>query len=85
MPSNENEKTEFKESFDHEDFEAEVVSFLNEDGGTIYIGITKHGVVKGATDVDKTMLLISDSLLDRISPDCSRLTSIHEMEVEGKR
>lgn len=47
MTLNENEKTEFKESFDHEDFEAEVVSFLNEDGGTIYIGVTNKGIGKG--------------------------------------
>ena len=52
MPLNENERTEFKESFDHEDFEAEVVSFLNEEGGTIYIGVTNKGVGKGVVDID---------------------------------
>ena len=85
MPLNENEKTEFKESFNHEDFEAEVVSFLNEEGGTIYIGVTNKGVGKGVADIDKTMLLASDSLLDRIAPDCSELTSIHEDEVDGAK
>ena len=74
MPLNENDRTEFKESFDHEDFEAGVVSFLNEEGGTIYFGVTNKGVGKGLEDIDKTMLSISESLLDRISPDCSELT-----------
>ena len=61
MPLNENEKSEFKEFFDHVDFEAEVVSFLNEEGGTIYIGATNNGAGKGVADIGKTMLLISDS------------------------
>lgn len=85
MPLNENERTEFKESFNHEDFEAEVVSFLNEEGGTIYLGVTNKGVGKGIADIDKTMLAISDSLLDRICPDCSELASIHETEVDGAK
>ena len=82
MPLNENDKTEFKESFDHEDFEAEVVSFLNEEGGTIYLGVAKDGTAKGVKDIDRTMIMISDSLLDRIAPDCSELTSIHEDVVD---
>lgn len=83
MPLNENDRTEFKESFDHEDFEAGVVSFLNEEGGTIYVGVTNKGVGKGLDDIDKTMLSISESLLDRISPDCSELTFVHEDQVDG--
>ena len=85
MPFNENEKTEFKETFDHEDFEAEVVSFLNEEGGTIYIGVTDQGIGKGVPNIDRTMSLIADSLLDRIVPDCSELTSVHDDEFDGAK
>ena len=85
MLSNENDKVEFKESFDHEDFEAEVVSFLNEEGGTVYIGIANDGSIRGITDVDGLMLRVSESVLDRIAPDCSELVSIHEENIEGKR
>jgi|GEM_PF-6229712 len=85
MPLSENGKAEFKESFGHENFEAEVVSFLNEEGGTIYVEVTNKGAGKGVTDVDKTMFSIPESLLDHISPDCSELTSIHEDEVDGAK
>lgn len=82
MPLSENGKAEFKESFGHENFEAEAVSFLNKEGGTIYIDVTNKGAGKGVVDADKTMLSISESLSDRISPDCSELTSIHKDEVD---
>ncbi len=62
----------------------EIVSFLNTDGGTIYIGVNKKREVVGLKSVDETMRLISDIITDQISPRCvTFVNQIHE-KIDGK-
>ena len=59
------------------DLEKEVVAFLNyHEGGVIYIGIDKHGVVQGVQDLDGDMLKIKDRLKMSILPSCMGLFDV---------
>ena len=49
----ESEIVELKESV-NETLAKEMVAFLNSFGGTIYIGVTDKGIVKGVNNVDKS-------------------------------
>lgn len=46
----------------------EIVSFLNADGGKIYIGINDDGSVCGAKKIDETLRNISDVITTQIEP-----------------
>jgi ATP-dependent DNA helicase RecG len=50
----ENEKIEFKESFSKE-VVISLVSFANFHGGTVYVGITNNGEVKGVSINQETV------------------------------
>ena len=53
----------------NEDFEQEVIAFLNyKEGGIIYIGIDKAGNVLGVDDLDETQLKIKDKIKNNIQP-----------------
>ena len=59
------------------DLEKEVIAFLNyHEGGVIYIGIDKHGVVYEIADLDSDMLKIKDRLKTNISPSCLGLFDV---------
>ena len=63
MQNTETNRIENKEQL-NEDFEQEVIAFLNyKEGGIIYVGINKNGQVVGVEDVDLTQLQIKDNLL----------------------
>lgn len=67
------------------DLEKEVVAFLNyHEGGVIYIGIDKQGVVQGVADLDGDMLKIKDRLKHNILPSCMGLFDVQSEEKEGK-
>ena len=56
MQNTETNRIENKEQL-NEDFEQEVIAFLNyKEGGLIYVGIRKNGQVIGVQDVDLTQL-----------------------------
>ncbi len=62
MQNTETNRIENKEQL-NEDFEQEVIAFLNyREGGTIYVGIRKSGQVVGIEDVDLTQLQIKDRI-----------------------
>lgn len=63
----ESDHIELKEKY-NDNFVREVVSFLNADGGNIYIGIRDDGKVIGAQNVDSTLKQISDCITDQIQP-----------------
>ena len=63
----ESEIVELKESV-NETLAKEMVAFLNSFGGTIYIGVTDKGIVKGVNNVDKSFRQISDVITDSIEP-----------------
>lgn len=52
--------------------------------GTIYIGIDKHGVTCGVTDVDGDMLKIKDCLKNNILPSCLGLFDVVSEQRDNK-
>lgn len=67
------------------DLEKEVIAFLNyHEGGIIYIGIDKNGMVHGVVDMDSDMLKIKDRLKNNILPSCMGLFDVRADEKEGK-
>ena len=57
-----------------------LLSFLNTDGGTLYIGIENDGTTYGVEDANGIMLKTINSLRDSISPDPSGHVSIAPTE-----
>lgn len=45
-----------------DNFEKEVVAFLNSIGGELYIGVSNDGAVSGIKDADKLSLVIIDRI-----------------------
>ena len=62
----------------------EIVSFLNTDGGNIYIGIKKNREVVGIKNIDDTMRIISAIITDKISPRCVSFVKQYHEELKGK-
>ena len=76
----ETEKIELKEKV-NEVLVKEIESFLNTDGGVIFIGVSDDGTVIGVNNVDETLRKISDIISDQIEPnaiDCVRPEVIYE-------
>lgn len=68
MQNIETNRIENKEQL-NEDFEQEVIAFLNyKDGGIIYVGVKKDGQVVGVEDIDLTQLQIKDRIKNNIQP-----------------
>lgn len=63
----ESDIVEFKREL-NDKLEVEVVSFLNGNGGHIFIGISDDGCVYGVNDPDNIQLQIKDRIKDKISP-----------------
>lgn len=62
----------------------EIVSFLNADGGTIYIGVKDDGTIVGATSIDKTCRAIADIITQQIEPNPQELIK-NELIFEGDK
>ncbi|MDY5970338.1 MAG: ATP-binding protein, partial [Candidatus Enterosoma sp.] len=70
----ETDKVELKEK-NCDSLPKEIESFLNTEGGVLYIGINDDGDVVGVENIDSILRLISDILSDQIEPnaiDCVR-------------
>lgn len=68
-----------------DDFEREVVAFLNtREGGRIYIGIDKDGQCFGVTNADQFQLVIKDRLKNNILPSCMGLFDVILEEYDGQ-
>ena len=66
MQNTETNRIENKEQL-NEDFEQEVIAFLNyKEGGIIYVGIRKNGQVVGVQDVDLTQLQVKARIKNNI-------------------
>ncbi len=74
---------EYKEQYS-DSIKKEVVAFANTKGGKIYIGISDDKKIVGVSNVDETMLQITNSIRDAISPDISLFTSCEIEKVKGK-
>lgn len=84
MLSFENQNIEFKQEYVL-DIRKEVMGFANADGGTIYVGVRKDGVVLGIDDPDGVMLQIVNSLKDSLAPDVMPFVRVNTAEIEGKQ
>lgn len=84
MPNIETNRIENKEQL-NEDFEQEVIAFLNyREGGTIYVGIRKDGQVVGVEDIDLTQLQIKDKIKNNIQPSTLGLFDVIVETIDGK-
>ncbi|MDR1062040.1 MAG: putative DNA binding domain-containing protein [Clostridiales bacterium] len=61
-----------------------LLSFLNTEGGTLFIGIADDGAVCGVDDADAVMLRTMNSLRDSVTPDPSGYVSIAPIQRDGK-
>ena len=69
----------------NEDFEQEVIAFLNyKEGGIIYVGINKHGQVVGINDIDLTQLQIKDRIKNNIQPSTLGLFDVIVEAIDNK-
>jgi len=80
----EDSRTEFKEIL-NDKFEKEIVSFLNTNGGNLYIGIRDDSSVVGLDgNVDKIQLEIKDRLKNNILPNTLGLFDLELQKIENK-
>ena len=74
MKFSETDKIELKEKLS-DSIPKDIESFLNTEGGIIYIGVNDNGDVIGVNNIDTTLRNISDIISDKIEPnaiDCVR-------------
>ena len=84
MPNTETNRIENKEQL-NEDFEQEVIAFLNyKEGGIIYVGINKNGQVVGVEDIDLTQLQIKDRIKNNIQPSTLGLFDVTVETIDNK-
>lgn len=65
----------------------ELVSFLNTNGGQIYIGITDYGKVVGVNDeqLDETQRMVSDCITNQIEPNPQSEIKSELIFIDGKK
>lgn len=84
MSNTETNRIENKEQL-NEDFEQEVIAFLNyKEGGIIYVGVRKDGQVVGLKDVDLTQLQIKDRIKNNIQPSTLGLFDVIVETIDDK-
>lgn len=82
--NSETNRIENKEQL-NEDFEQEVIAFLNyKEGGIIYVGIRKDGQVVGIKDIDLTQLQIKDRIKNNIQPSTLGLFDVTVETIDNK-
>ena len=84
MQNTETNRIENKEQL-NEDFEQEVIAFLNyKEGGIIYVGINKNGQVVGVENTDLTQLQIKDRIKNNIHPSTLGLFDVTVETIENR-
>ena len=84
MKNLETNRIENKEQL-NEDFEQEVIAFLNyKEGGIIYVGIDKNGQVVGVDNTDLTQLQIKDRIKNNIQPSTLGLFDVTVETIDNK-
>lgn len=84
MSNTETNRIENKEQL-NEDFEQEVIAFLNyKEGGIIYVGINKDGQVVGIENTDLTQLQIKDRIKNNIQPSTLGLFDVTVETIDNK-
>jgi len=62
----------------------EIIAFANANGGKIYIGVEDDGTVCGLENIDSDMELVSNILVDAISPSILLFTKVDRMVIDEK-
>ena len=75
--------TEFKREYT-EDIKKTIIAFANTRGGELLIGVEDDGTVLGVTDVDETMLKVTNAARDSIKPDITMFLLCEKRELNGK-
>lgn len=84
MQNTETNRIENKEQL-NDDFEQEVIAFLNyKEGGIIYVGINKNGQVVGMENTDLTQLQIKDRIKNNIQPSTLGLFDVTVETIDNK-
>ena len=84
MQNTETNRIENKEQL-NEDFEQEVIAFLNyKEGGIIYVGINKNGQVVEVENTDLTQLQIKDRIKNNIQPSTLGLFDVIVETIDDK-
>lgn len=84
MSNIESNRIENKEQL-NEEFEQEVIAFLNyKEGGFIYIGIDKNGKVVGIDNIDEVQLKIKDRIKNNIQPSTLGLFDVIAENIDNK-
>ena len=79
----EDQNIEFKQEY-VPDIKKEVMAFINADGGTILIGVSKDGMVFGVENPEEVMLRTANFLKDSLLPDVMPFVSIHTVVIESR-
>lgn len=79
----ESEVIELKEKYT-DSIGKEIVSFLNTNGGKIYLGVKDNGEVVGIDKIDETLRKISDIITSQIEPNPQDEVS-SEIKFEDKK
>lgn len=64
----ESETLELKSKFNDEVITKEIVAFLNNRGGVIYIGVTDYGEIVGVEKIDECLRRLSGIVSTKIEP-----------------
>ena len=84
MQNTETNRIENKEQL-NDDFEQEVIAFLNyKEGGIIYVGINKNGQVVGVENTDLIQLQIKDRIKNNIQPSTLGLFDVTVETIDNK-
>ena len=84
MNNAETNRIENKEQL-NDDFEQEVIAFLNyKEGGIIYVGINKNGQIVGVENTDLTQLQIKDRIKNNIQPSTLGLFDVTVETIDNK-
>lgn len=83
MNSIESNKIEFKSKYTNK-LIREIVTFINADGGKIYIGIEDNGNVIGAKNIDETLRSIADIITTQIEPAATDIVTPEIQVIDGQ-
>ncbi len=61
-----------------------IVAFANTNGGAVYIGVDDNGNTVGVTDVDDSILKVSNSVRDSIKPDVTLFVEYQQEVINNK-
>ncbi len=75
---------EFKREYT-DDIKYTVIAFANTDGGKIYLGINNDGSVCGVSNVDDTMLRVTNMVRDTVRPDVTMFMNCNVEVMDGKQ